>query len=90
MARGLFATWKFAPQSGVRRCVERAVVEAPLATLDDRLRPGGEPSIILEAKAWLVSLACRKAKDLGYAHELWTMRFLAGQAREHCPACPLD
>jgi hypothetical protein len=26
--------------------------------------------ITAEAKAWLVSLACRKAKDLGYPHEL--------------------
>ncbi len=35
-------------------------------------RPGKEPTITAEAKAWLVSLACRKAKDLGYPHELWT------------------
>jgi hypothetical protein len=34
--------------------------------LDDRPRPGGEPTITLVAKAWLVSLACRKAKDRGY------------------------
>jgi hypothetical protein len=30
-----------------------------------------------------VSLACRKAKDLGYPHELWTTRLLARHAREH-------
>jgi Winged helix-turn helix len=41
----------------VQRCVERAVVEGPMATLDDRPRPGREPSITLEARAWLVSLA---------------------------------
>ena len=33
-----------------------------------------------------MSLACRKAKDLGYPHELWTTRLLAGHAREHGPA----
>jgi hypothetical protein len=33
-----------------------------------------------------VSLACRKAKDLGYPHELWTTRLLANHAREHGPA----
>jgi transposase len=33
-----------------------------------------------------VSLACRKAKDLGYPHELWTTRLLARHAREHGPA----
>jgi len=70
----------------VQRCVERAVVEGPMAALDDRPRPGREPTITIEAKAWLVSLACRKAKDLGYPHELWTTRLLAGHAREHGPA----
>jgi transposase len=49
-------------------------------------RPGREPTITPEAKAWLVSLACRKAKDLGYPHELWTTRLLARHAREHGPA----
>ena len=70
----------------VQRCVERAVAEGPLAALDDRPRPGKEPTITLEAKAWLVSLACRKAKDLGYPHELWTTRLLARHARAHGPA----
>src|SRR5439155_188604 len=69
-----------------QRCVERAVVEGPMAALDDRPRPGREPKITLEAKAWLVSLACRKAKDLGYPHELWTTRLLASHARARGPA----
>ena len=43
----------------VQRCVERAVAEGPIAALDDRPRPGREPAITLEAKAWLVWLACR-------------------------------
>ena len=34
-----------------------------LAALDDRPRPGKEPTITPEAKAWLVSLACDKAKE---------------------------
>ena len=70
----------------VQRCVERAAVEGPMAALDDRPRPGREPSITLEAKAWLVDLACRKAKELGYPHELWTTRLLASHAREYGPA----
>jgi transposase len=69
----------------VQRCVERAVAEGPMAVLDDRPRPGKEPTITLEARAWLTSLACRKAKDLGYPHELWTTRLLARHAREHGP-----
>ena len=70
----------------VQRCVERAVVEGPMAALDDRPRPGREPTITMEAKAWLTSLACRKAKELGYPHELWTTRLLARHARQHGPA----
>ena len=66
----------------VQRCVERALAYGPIAALDDRQRPGKEPTITTEAKAWLVSLACRKAKELGYPHELWTMRLLARHARE--------
>src|SRR5499427_5148613 len=38
----------------VQRCVERTVVEGPMAALDDRPRPGREPTITLEAKC----LAC--------------------------------
>ncbi len=74
----------------VQRCVERAVAYGPMAALDDRPRPGKEPTITAEAKAWLVSLACRKAKELGYPHELWTTRLLARHAREHGPAAGHD
>jgi transposase len=74
----------------VRRCIERAVAFGPLAALDDRPRPGKEATITPQAKTWLVSLACRKAKDLGYPHELWTTRLLARHAREHGPAAGHD
>ena len=70
----------------VQRCVERALAYGPMAALNDRPRSGKEPTITAEAKAWLVSLACRKAKELGYPHELWTTRLLASHAREHGPA----
>jgi hypothetical protein len=70
----------------VQRCVERASVCGPLAALDDLPRSGREPQITAEAKTWIVDLACRKAKELGYPHELWTTRLLARHAREHGPA----
>lgn len=74
----------------VQRCVERAVAYGPWVALDDRPRPGKEPTITAEAKAWLVDLACRKAKELGYPHEVWTTRLLARHAREHGPAAGHD
>src|SRR5216684_6078951 len=69
----------------VQRCVERALGYGPLAAIEDRPRPGKEPVITPEAKAWLVSLACDKAKEHGYPQELWTTRLLARHAREHGP-----
>ena len=74
----------------VQRCVERAMAYGPLAALDDRPRPGKEPTITPEAKAWLVSIACEKAKDHGYPHELWTTRLLARHARERGSAAGHD
>ena len=67
----------------VQRCLCRAARFGVMAALDDSPRPGKAPDITPEAKAWLVSLACQKAKDLGYPHELWTTRLLARHAREH-------
>jgi transposase len=69
----------------VQRCVERAIAHGALAALEDSARPGREPVITVEARAWLVDLACRKAKELGYPHEVWTTRLLAEHAREHGP-----
>src|SRR3977135_6814 len=70
----------------IQRCVERAAEWGSLAALDDSPRPGKEATITADAKAWLVSLACQKPKDLGYPHELWTTRLLASHVRAHAPA----
>jgi len=69
----------------VTRCLERAAELGVIAALDDRPRAGRDPVITAEAKTWLVALACRKAKELGYPHELWTTRLLAAHARGHGP-----
>jgi transposase len=70
----------------VQRCLCRAARFGVMAALDDSPRPGKAPDITPAAKAWLVSLACQKAKDLGYPHELWTTRLLARHVREHATA----
>jgi transposase len=70
----------------VQRCLRRAVQLGAMAALDDSPRPGRKPDITSEAKTWLVSLACQKAKDLGYPHELWTTRLLARHVRAHAAA----
>ena len=46
--------------------------------------PGGDHHDRGQGRVGLCGL--RKAKDLGYPHELWTTRLLAWHAREHGPA----
>src|SRR5271155_5451489 len=70
----------------VERCLRRAQTLGVKAALKDSPRPGREPSITNEAKMFVLDLACRKAKDLGYPHEVWTTRLLAEHVRERAPA----
>jgi hypothetical protein len=39
-------------------------------SLVDKSRSGRPQDISAESRAWLVSLACMKPKDLGYPHEI--------------------
>lgn len=70
----------------VQRCLDRAVRFGVMAALDDNPRPGREPTIMDDTKAWVVSLACQKPKELGHPYELWTTRLLARYIREHAEA----
>src|SRR5271163_4325086 len=70
----------------VERCLRRAQSFGVEASLKDSPRPGREPTITNEAKMFVLDLACRKAKDLGYPHEVWTTRLLAEHVRERAPA----
>jgi transposase len=51
-------------QQTVSRCLQRAAELGVIEALDDRPRSGRDPVITAAAKAWLVALACRKAKEL--------------------------
>ena len=55
----------------------------PLAAVKDAYHRPKAPSIAEEARAWVVAVACRKPKDLGYAAELWTRSALAAHVRAH-------
>lgn len=68
----------------VERCISKALDCGVEVALNDLPRKGKTPTITLDAKAWAVSMACQKPKDLGYAAELWTTRSLAKHLREHC------
>ena len=68
----------------VERTIDRALRFGARTALDDLPRSGRPRAITEEARAWLVALACKKPKELGYAEELWTMARLAGHIRSHC------
>ena len=65
----------------IRRCSAASSERWPMARLRHSMtdRDRQKPMITPEAKAWLVSLACDKAKEHGDPHELWTTRLLARQ-----------
>jgi hypothetical protein len=68
----------------VERSIDKALEFGSLTSLVDLPRAGSPGKIASEAKAWLISLACQKPKDIGLASEFWTMNELARYAREHC------
>lgn len=76
IARTLHMTRK-----SVAKWINRALAVGPSAALKDAYHRPKEPSITEEARAWVVSLACVKPKDLGYAAEMWTRSALANHVR---------
>jgi len=70
----------------IERCVNKALQIGTLAALEDLPGRGKPATISAEARAWVVSLACQKPKDLGHAEELWTTRLLGSHVRQHCVA----
>ena len=67
----------------VGRARNRRIEWSALADVPHSGRPAQIPA---DARAWVVSLACQKPKELGYPEELWTMRLLAEHVRAHCHA----
>lgn len=70
----------------VERCIDKALQFGVDRALEDLPGRGRSPVITAEARAWVLALACRKPKELGYSYELWTTRLLAGHVRQHCRA----
>jgi putative transposase len=68
----------------VREWIKRVLDLGVKEGLVDKSRSGRPQVISAESRAWLVSLACMKPKDLGYPHEIWTQRLLVKHIRENC------
>ena len=67
----------------VYKCIDKALEMGIEKALKDLYHRPKEPTITMEAKAWLVNIACSKPKDFGMAAELWTQKELASYARKH-------
>jgi len=67
----------------VERTIDRALEFGVEVALNDLPRSGRPREIPLEARLWVVGLACQKPKELGYAEELWTTARLATHVRRH-------
>jgi len=68
----------------VYNCISKfaaAGVEAALVDLAGRGRP---TTITDDEKAWIISIACRKPIEFGYAQELWTLSKLHYQIQMRC------
>jgi transposase len=68
----------------VERVIDRAVAYGVKQALNDLPRPGRPATITDEAKAWVLSIACRKPTELGYAHETWTYSLLLAHIHQNC------
>ena len=68
----------------VRLWIQRVLDLGVKEGLVDKSRSGRPQDISAESRAWIVSLACMKPKDLGYPHEIWTQSLLAEHIRENC------
>lgn len=62
--------------STVRLCISKFNKEGVDAALFNSQRTGRPPEITDDAKAWIISIACQRPTELGYAQELWTLTSL--------------
>ena len=67
----------------VKLCIDKYLEGGVERALSDDSRTGRPPEITDDAKAWVVSIACQKPCDLGYAAELWTLSKLHKHIQNH-------
>lgn len=67
----------------VRLCVSKFHKGGLDAALFDVQRSGRPSEITDDAKAWMISIACQRPAELGYAQELWTLASLHKYIQKH-------
>lgn len=67
----------------VYRAIDKALAFGALQSLADLQRSGRSRAIGDDAKKWVLSVACQKPTEIGYAAETWTYSQLVKHIREH-------
>ncbi len=67
----------------IYKCIDKALAAGIQTGLKDTYHRPRDPEISDDAKAWVVSIACLKPKELGLAAELWSISALARHVSEH-------
>jgi YD repeat-containing protein len=67
-------------------CIKKALCGGIDVALKDLPRSGRTNVITADDKTWVMSLACSKPTDHGYASEKWTLKQLAKHVRTHAQA----
>jgi transposase len=67
----------------INRCIDKAYAYGVQKSLNDLPRSGRNSSITDDAKSWVLSLACQRPKELGYAAETWTYSALIKHIRNN-------
>lgn len=68
----------------IERCIDKALAFGVITALNDLPRRGRSQTINRDARAWFLSIACQKPKDLGLASEFWTNSTLSNYIRINC------
>lgn len=67
----------------VKLCLNKFKSGGIQEALFDKQRKGRPVEITDDAVAWIISIACQRPADLGYAQELWTLKNLHAHIQNH-------
>jgi transposase len=67
----------------IYRVINKALAFGALQSLTDLKRPGRSRKIDDDAKKWVISVACQKPTEFGYAAETWTYTQLVKHIHDH-------
>ena len=70
----------------IYKCMDKALAAGVRAGLKDRYHRPRDPEILVDAKAWVVSVVCQSPKDLGLAAQLWTLSALTAYLQQEAEA----